>query len=51
MEGLFFGVQDFSDKVVIAMRHGVIKARTMKRLDGMQRIDADLVRENAWDTM
>ena len=45
MESPFFGVQDFTDKVVTAMRHGVIKARMMKRLDGMQRIDADLVRE------
>ena len=47
MEGLFLGVQDLSDKVVIGTREGVVKARTAKRLDAVQRTDAELVRDAA----
>ena len=44
-EGLSLGVGDCSDEVVIGIRDGVIKARLGKRLDGVQRIDAELVAE------
>ena len=44
-EGLFLGVQDKSDEVLIGRRDGVVKARTVKRLHGVQRRDADLVKE------
>ena len=45
MEGLFFWVLDRSDEVGMRTCLGVVKARTLKRLDGAQRIDAELVRE------
>ena len=44
-EGLFLGVQDRSDEVVVGTRDGVFKARSVKRLDGVQRRDASLVQE------
>ena len=51
-KGLFVGTQDFFDEVSIGIRDGVIKARLEKRLDGVQRIDAELVAEmrlTPWD--
>ena len=42
LEGLFLGVQDKSDEVLIGTRDGVVKARTVKRLDDTQRRDASL---------
>ena len=45
MEGLFRGAHDRFNEVVIGTRDGVVKAQTAKRLDGVQRIDAELVRE------
>ena len=44
-EGLCLGVQDRSDEVLIGTRDGVVKARTVRRLDDVQRRDASLVRE------
>ena len=43
-EGIFLGVQDRSDEVLVGTREGVFKARTLKRLDGVQRRDADLLK-------
>ena len=43
-EGLFLGVQDRSDEVVIGTGDGVVKARTIKRLDGVQRADSNLLK-------
>ena len=43
-EGLFLGVQDRSDEVLIGTRDGVVKARAVRRLDDVQRRDADLVK-------
>ena len=37
-DGLFLGVQDRSDEVVIGTRGGVFRARTVKRLDGCAEI-------------
>ena len=45
LEGLFLGVQDRSDEVVVGTRDGVYKARTVRRLDPVQRRDAALARE------
>ena len=45
MEGLSFEVQNRSNEVVVGTRDGVVKARTLKRLDGVQRIDVELVSE------
>ena len=44
MEGLFFGVQDHSHEIVIGTRDGVIKGRTVRRVDGVWTTDAELVR-------
>ncbi len=33
-EGIFLGVQDRSDEVLVGTREGVVKARTLRRLDG-----------------
>jgi hypothetical protein len=43
-EGIFLGVQDRSDEVLVGTREGVFKARTLRRLDGVQRRDPDLVK-------
>ena len=43
--GLFLGVQDRSDEVVVGTESGVFKARTVKRLDPVQRRDAKLALE------
>ncbi len=43
-EGLFLGVQDRSNEVVIGTRDGVVKARAIKRLDGVQRRGVDLLK-------
>ena len=43
--GLFCGVQDRSDEVAAGTRDRVINARTLKRLDGVQRIGDGLVNE------
>ncbi len=37
-------MQDRSDEVLIGAREEVVKARTVRRLDGMQHRDADLLR-------
>jgi len=43
--GLFLGVLDRSDEVLVGTRDGVFKARTVRRLDDLQRRDAALARE------
>ena len=43
-EGIFLGLQDRSDEVLVGTREGVFKARTLRRLDGVQRRDPELLK-------